>query len=129
MGITYRITKNYTLPISAVVFVLAIIGLLLGLNLVSALNLETGNELRRLTDESWWLMISLISGFAALVSGWYVAEGLWNRRKFERLLNTDKRSEFVGSRKDLEELARRLPESYKPRIKEKEAQFISSKRA
>lgn len=129
MGVGYKVLKNYMLPISGVVFAVSLVGAVLGFDVVGSLDRGAGASLRAPLTADWWLLVALVSAFAALIGGWYFGEQLWIRRKFEKLIGTDKRSDFVSSRKDLEDLARRLPDSYKPRIKEKEAQFAPSRRA
>lgn len=128
MSLWYRIAKNYTLPISAVVLVLSIIGLAVSLGLLGYVANDLNTSIMT-TLGAWALWVTILSGLGLLIGGWYVAEQLWFRRKFERLLDTEKRTEFMDNRKRLDDLAKRLPDTYKPRIKEKEAQFLASKRA
>lgn len=124
MSVAYRIAKNYTLPLAAVLLVVSLVGLAIGLGLFEQLGFaDVSRELLRVAG----LWVLILSALGLLIGGWYVAEQLWNRRKFERLIATDKRSEFTSSRKDLDDLARRLPDSYRPRIKEKEAAFGSKR--
>lgn len=71
----------------------------------------------------------LIAGPILLIWGaFWVGEQLVFRRRFERLLDTPKKSEFATRRPQLEEISRRLPDGYKKRIAAKEGEF-SSKRA
>jgi hypothetical protein len=123
MSVTYRIAKNYTLHVALVILVASAVGLVIFF-VPGALPDSARPILGTLG-----LWIPILGGLGALIGGWYVAEQLWKRRKFEKLLKTDKRSDFVASRKDLEDLAKALPDRYKPRIAEKEAQFSKSRRA
>jgi hypothetical protein len=129
MGIGYKVVRNYTLPISAVVLVLSVVGLVLGFHLLlfvaPATELSVTKPLGIAPGSGWDQWVAFLSVLGLLMGGWYVGEQLMKRRKFEKLLSTDKRSEFAESRKELEDLAKSLPERYKPRISEKEAEFKS----
>ena len=75
-----------------------------------------------------WNVLFMILGPVLLITGaFYAGEQLLLRRRFERLLDTTKKSEFVSRRKDLEDLARRLPTSYRSRIEQKEAMFRTTR--
>lgn len=128
MSLWYRISKNYTLPISAVVLVLSIIGLIVSTEAMRFLSPDLDAQIKGALG-AWALWVTILGGLGVLIGGWYTAEQLWFRRKFERLITTEKRTEFMDHRKDLDDLAKRLPDGYKPRIKEKEAQFLTSKRS
>ena len=74
-------------------------------------------------------LILLILGPILLIMGsFYAGEQIVLRRRFERLLDTSKRSEFTSRRRDLEDIAKRLPAGYRSRIEEKEAQFGTTTR-
>lgn len=125
MSVVYRVAKNYTLPLSVVVLVLSTVGVVISFDPILRLfqPLAPGFYVQVLSLGSWRLWILLLSMFGLMGGAWYLGEQLVRRRKFERLLETDKRSDFTSSRKELDELARTLPDRYKPRIHEKEAQF------
>ena len=73
-----------------------------------------------------WNVLLMIVGPVLLVTGaFYGGEQLVLRRRFDRLIDTAKKSEFVSNRKDLEDLAKRLPTGYRRRVEEKEASFRS----
>ena len=71
------------------------------------------------------LILFILGPILLLTGGFYVGEQIVLRRRFERLLDTPKRSEFTSRRRDLEELARRLPEGFADRIRQKESEFVS----
>lgn len=75
------------------------------------------------------LILFILGPILLIAGGFYVGEQLVLRRRFERLLETPKKSEFASRRRDLEELARRLPEPYSGRIDAKEAEFKSKRSA
>lgn len=124
MSVLYKLAKNFTLPISAVILAASVAGVVVGLGVIGYVASDLNNDVQAgLGPWSLWVLILGVLGL--LIGGWYVAEQLYKRRKFQKLLATDKRSDFVGARKELDELARRLPDRYKPRIVEKEAAFRS----
>jgi hypothetical protein len=129
MASLYKFFKNYTLPLAAVLLVVSLVGLAIGFHLLTFVSASLDAQLAGPLRGGWDQMVAFLAALGALVGGWYVAEQAYNRRRFEKLMATDKRSEFADSRKDLEDLARRLPDRYKPRIAEKESQFKSSRRA
>jgi hypothetical protein len=132
MGVTYKLAKNYTLHLSAVVLALSIVGLLVswGPGLFFQLaGAPLPRDVLKTLAEGWGLWVLFLGFLGLIIGGWYVGEQVYKRRKFEKLIGTDKRSDFVAARKELEDLAKRLPDRYKPRIAEKEGQFKLSKRA
>lgn len=72
-----------------------------------------------------WVMI--LSTILFVSGAFYAGEQIVLRRRFERLLATSKKSEFVSNRKDLDVLVRRLPGGYRQRVKEKELTFKSAR--
>jgi hypothetical protein len=79
-------------------------------------------------QEGNYNLILLIAGPIVLIMGiFYFGEQLVLRRRFERLLDTPKRSEFSSRRRDLEDLARRLPEGFMAKIEAKESEFKSKR--
>jgi hypothetical protein len=75
------------------------------------------------------LILFILGPILLLMGGFYFGEQLVLRRRFERLLDTPKKSEFASRRKDLEDLAKRLPSAYNERIDAKEAEFKSKRAA
>ena len=75
------------------------------------------------------LILFILGPILLLTGGFYLGEQIVLRRRFERLLDTPKRSEFSSRRRDLEDLARRLPEGYSGRIEAKENEFKSRRSA
>lgn len=128
MKATHKLAKNHMLPISGVVLLVSIVGTFLGLGWLGLVDANANAGVMR-TLGAWALWLWILGAFGILVGGWYFAEQLYMRRKFERLITTDKRTEFSGNRKTLDDLAKRLPDGYKARVKEKESQFVASKRA
>lgn len=127
-------TRNHTLEIGLVVLVLGIV-----LTAVSFLYAFVSAQSRPWLDPyaglvqrpegDYNLVLFILGPILLLVGGFYAGEQLILRRRFERLLDTPRKSEFATRRKDLEELARRLPEGYAGRIEAKEGEFKSRRTA
>jgi len=128
MKATYKLFKNYMLPISGIVLLLSIVGAVIGTRLLAGVAPSLDQQLAGSLGP-WTLWLAILGGFGILVAGWYFAEQVYLRRKFEQLIGTDKRTDFQSSRKRLDDMAKRLPDGYRARVKEKEAQFVASKRA
>ena len=75
------------------------------------------------------LILLILGPILVIMGGFYVGEQVVLRRRFERLLDTPKRSEFTSRRRTLEDLARRLPDGFSSRIEEKESEFKSKRSA
>src|SRR5581483_8596594 len=67
-------------------------------------------------------LLSIVGPIMLIIGGFYFGEQLVLRRRFEKLLDTPKRSEFSSRRKDLEDLAKRLPDKFGDRISAKESE-------
>lgn len=122
-----RITKNYTMEIGLAV---AILGFLI--TLVSWIAKFTDLRLplyRRLMNETaatagdWNLLLVIVGPLLLIGGAWYFFEQLFLRRRFEKLLSTSQKSAFTKNKKDLVDIARRLPDRYSARIEEKENQL------
>jgi len=125
-------TKNHMLEIG---IVLAILGLILtAISWLYAFVSPTPAFLASYAalverPEGNYNLILLIGGPILLIVGCiYFGEQLILRRRFEKLIDTPKRSEFTSRRKDLEDLARRLPDGFNARIKDKETEFSATTR-
>ena len=124
-------TKNHMLEIGAVV---AAIGLVL--TVISFTYQFTdpprpgwiqwyGDLVER--PEGNYNLIAFIAGPIMLIIGaFYFGEQLVLRRRFERMLDTPRKSEFASRRRDLEDLAKRLPDGFRKRIEAKESELSTS---
>jgi len=75
------------------------------------------------------LFLFIAAPILLIMGGFYFGEQVVLRRRFERMLDTPKKSEFASRRRDLEDLSKRLPEAYAKRISEKESEFVSKRNA
>lgn len=122
-------TKNHTLEIGGAV---GAIGLILTVISFTYAFADTtpgwlgwyGNLVQR-EEGNYNLFLFIAGPIMLLIGGFYFGEQIVLRRRFERLLDTPKKSDFVSRRKDLEDLAKRLPDAYRKRIQAKENEFVS----
>ena len=73
------------------------------------------------------LIVFIVGPILLIWGAWYIGEQIIYRRRFEKLIDTPKRSEFTSRRRELEETARRLPAPFMQRIREKESEFVSKR--
>lgn len=74
-------------------------------------------------DWNQWVMV--LSPVLSVVGGWYFGEQVVLRRRYHRLLSAEKKSDFQRNRRELEELARRLPPAYEQAVEDKATDFKS----
>ena len=65
----------------------------------------------------------LIPPFGIIIGGWYLGSTIYNRRKFEKMVNTEKKSDFVKSFHEIEVLSHKLPTEYRNRFKRAKKKF------
>lgn len=124
-----RFFKNNILPIATVFTVLGLLLTILSWTVAysSTSYLDVyRNALKPIND---WadgdtnLIIMIGAPILLLSAAWYMGEQIAKRRRFERLFVTDKKSDFARNRRDLEDIARDLPDSYRQRIKDREKEL------
>lgn len=126
-------TKNHMLEIGAVV---AAIGLLLTIVSFTYSFADTTpgwlkgyDGLVNRSEGNYNLILFIAGPIMLIIGGFYFGEQLVLRRRFERLLDTPRKSEFSTRRRDLEDLAKRLPDDFRARIDAKESEFTSRRSA
>lgn len=122
-------TKNHMMEIGSV---LAIVGLVLtvisftyGFADTTPSWLGWYHDIVERPEGNYNLFLFIAGPILLIMGGFYAGEQIVLRRRFERLLDTPKRSEFTSRRRDLEDLARRLPDGFSERIRAKESEFVS----
>lgn len=124
-------TKNHTLEIGIVLGVIGLVATLAAFTLRFADTtptwLQSYRDLTLTDDGDWNLLVMILAPIVLLWGGFWIGEQIVLRRRFERMLDTPKRSEFSARRSELEELSKRLPEGYKKRIAAKESEFVSKR--
>jgi len=126
-------TRNHILEIGALVLILGIILTVISFT-YSFVHptpgwLSSYNTLVNREEGNWNLVLFIAGPILLIMGAFYAGEQIVLRRRFERLLDTPKKSEFASRRKDLEDLAKRLPSTFEEKIETKEAEFKSKRAA
>lgn len=126
-------TRNHILEIGGVTLVVGLILTIISFTYAYVTPhpawLQSYATLVERPEGNYNLILFILGPILLLAGGFYAGEQIVLRRRFERLLDTPKKSDFASRRKDLEELARRLPDGYMKRIDAKEAEFKSKRAA
>lgn len=123
-------TKNHMLEIGAVVGVLGLILTIISFTYSFADTtpgwLKGYDTLVNRAEGNYNLILFIAGPLMLIIGGFYFGEQLVLRRRFERMIDTPKKSEFVSRRRDLEDLSKRLPDQYGKRIRQKEGELAGS---
>ncbi|HUR70315.1 MAG TPA: hypothetical protein VM370_13805 [Candidatus Thermoplasmatota archaeon] len=128
-----RWTKNHMLELGFVLGIVGLIGSIIAFTYKYAKSTPSwldwyGNLVAR-PEGDYNLILFIVAPILLIWGAFWVGEQLVLRRRFERMLDTPKKSEFVSRRSDIEDLLKRLPDGYKQRMKEKESEFVSRRSA
>lgn len=128
-----RWTKNHMLELGAVLLLVGLIGTIIAFtdNYADSTPswLQWYENLVTRPQGDFNLILLILAPILLIWGGFWVGEQLVLRRRFERLLDTPKKSEFVSRRQQMEEVTKRLPDGYRKRITEKESEFASKRSA
>lgn len=123
-------TKNHMLEIGGAVAVIGLILTVISFTYAYADHrpswLNGYNDLVNKPEGNYNLILFIAGPIMLLIGGFYFGEQIVLRRRFERMIDTPKKSEFASRRRDLEDLAKRLPDAFGKRIKEKESEFTAT---
>lgn len=123
-------TKNHMLEIGGAVAVIGLILTIISFTYAYADArpswLNGYNSIVNKPEGNYNLILFIAGPLMLLIGGFYFGEQIVLRRRFERMIDTPKKSEFVSRRRDLEDLAKRLPDGFGKRIKQKENEFTST---
>lgn len=127
-----RWTKNHMLELGAVLLVIGLIGTIISFtynwaDTTPGWLASYGKMVNRPGEGDYNLILLIVAPILLIWGGFWVGEQMVLRRRFDRLLDTPKRSEFSARRSRLEETAKRLPDGYRKRITEKESEFVSKR--
>lgn len=128
-------TKNHMMEIGAVIgvigLILTLISWIYGFADTTPGWLDSYHDLVEREEGNYNLILFIVGPLLLIIGGFYFGEQIVLRRRFDRLLDTTKRSEFTSRRRDLEDLVKRLPDQYRTRLRDKESEFstTSSRRA
>jgi len=126
-----RWTKNHMLELGAVLLVIGLIGTIIAAtynwaDTTPGWLAQYGTFVER-PQGDFNLLLLIVAPILLIWGGFWVGEQMILRRRFDKLLDTPKRSEFTSRRSQLEEMTKRLPDGYRGRIKEKENEFVSKR--
>jgi len=121
-------TKNHMMEIGAVVaglgLVLTIIAFVYEFADTTPAWLSWYDSIvNRPSEGDYNLFVVILGPILLVMGGFYIGEQVMLRRRFDELLDTSKKSEFTARRRDLQDLARRLPDDFRGRIEAKENEF------
>ncbi|MEF8880044.1 MAG: hypothetical protein V5A64_06615 [Candidatus Thermoplasmatota archaeon] len=129
VSIFNRITdflREYTLPLSSVVTIASIILLMMGaiwFGLREALTsgeIPLGAYTNLIEDLGNWNFYLLVVGFILLITGvWYLYNYHKNKKFLLEEIKTNKRSELIKNRHELDVVSRHLPSKYRKMYKDK----------
>lgn len=127
-----RWTKNHTLELGSVLLLIGLAGTIVSFTYNWADTtpgwLSWYRTLVARPQGDFNLITLIVAPIILIWGAFWVGEQLVLRRRFERLLDTPKKSEFASRRSRLEEISKRLPDGYRKRISEKESEFSTSAR-
>lgn len=120
--------RNYALPLSLVVLAVGLVGTVLSYTAsypAGGWNAFYENTVPGGTDQDWNLAVRVIAPIVLLSGIWYTGEQVLARRRFNRLMGAEKKSDFSKNIARLEDTVKVLPRSYEDRLQEKENSFKS----
>lgn len=79
-------------------------------------------------EGNWNVVLFILGPILLIWGGFTVGEQIIYRRRFERLIDTTRKQEFTSNRRELEDVTKRLPDTFRARLKAKESEF-STRRA
>lgn len=79
-------------------------------------------------DTNWNLAVKIIAPVVLATGVWYLVEQIKARRKFNEIMDLEKKSEFNQRLPELKEEVRKLPKTYEQELSDKEKDFRSRRR-
>jgi hypothetical protein len=126
-------TRNHILEIGSIVLIVGLILTVISFTykFVSPTpgSLSWYSDLVKRPEGDYNLFVFIVGPILLIMGIFYVGEQIVLRRRFEKMIDTPKKSEFASRRKDLEDLAKRLPSHFEDKIDAKEAEFKSKRAA
>lgn len=120
--------RNNTLWMSSVATLVGLVGTVLAFTAeptAAGWNAFYENAVPVGGGQDWNLLVQVVAPVVLLSGAWYLGEQIIARRKFERLINAEKKSAFQDNLEQLEETVQKLPKEYEERLDEKTESFVS----
>ncbi|MCD6410964.1 MAG: DUF3198 domain-containing protein [Thermoplasmata archaeon] len=114
------IWRELRLPVTILMLVVGLILLLTGIIWIWFPRISAGFLSELANSLANWNYYALVAGIILLISGiWYLCDFIKKRKTLLEKMKTDRRSEFVKRRKELEKIAKSLPRKYEKMLLEK----------
>jgi len=114
------IWRELRLPVTILMLIVGLILLLTGIIWIWFPRISAGLLSELANSLANWNYYGLVVGIILLISGiWYLYDFIKKRKTLLEKMKTDRRSEFVKRRKELEKIAKSLPRKYEKMLLEK----------
>lgn len=77
---------------------------------------------------NWNRFVQVVAPIVLVTGGWYLGEQIIARRKFNRMISTESKSEFQRNLDELEQTAGKLPKRFKEQLEDKREEFVSRRK-
>ena len=115
-----HIWRELRLPVTILMLIVGLILLLTGIIWIWFPRISAGLLSELANSLANWNYYGLVVGIILLISGiWYLYDFIKKRKTLLEKMKTDRRSEFVKRRKELEKIAKSLPRKYEKMLLEK----------
>ena len=114
------IWRELRLPVTILMLIVGLILLLTGVIWIWFPRISAGLLSELANSLANWNYYGLVAGIILLIFGiWYLYDFIKKRKTLLEKMKTDRRSEFVKRRKELEKIAKSLPRKYEKMLLEK----------
>lgn len=114
------IWRELRLPVTILMLIVGLILLLTGIIWIWFPRISAGLLSELANSLANWNYYGLVVGIILLISGiWYLYDFIKKRKTLLEKMKTDRRSEFVKRRKELEKIVKSLPRKYEKMLLEK----------
>ncbi len=115
-----HIWRELRLPVTILMLIVGLILLLTGIIWIWFPRISAGLLSELANSLANWNYYGLVAGIILLIFGiWYLYDFIKKRKTLLEKMKTDRRSEFVKRRKELEKIAKSLPRKYEKMLLEK----------
>lgn len=122
--------RDVTYPLAALVLVLCIIAVFFGTlstffvdNKAYRVPEPLFTPVKQLHDQNLDICILGLGVLAMMFAGWYFGDGYYKRRKFEELMDTDSKAQFIDDLDEIEELAYKISSHHEELVYEKKREL------
>jgi len=87
----------------------------------SIVNISLEGFAEKLGNWGWWILIP--APFILIAGAWYFFDQIMARKKFNKLVSSNSKANFVKNISEIEEVVWKLPIKYRERFEEKKKKF------